>query len=230
LTAALLALGALATNADFVVTSTRSPGSGPTAGMDLIKFFAFNSGANGTGTDLQSVDVTLAVQGPGWPGSENPLKFRLIDIDDDGIDDVDLFLRGPGSSTSNPQGTYVRIGGSASWNVVLFPAGLTSAVDDPPPNRPPPAEIYANVKSVRVAGFNLEAVPANTGTQWMRGAGAQFAAIVVPKGTWVMASGGVAGKQGGITNFIEFNPLMPEPATAGVFGVAATALLRRRGR
>jgi len=208
-------MGASVANADFVVTSTRAA-STANPGFDVIKYFALNDGANGTGTLLQSVDVTLTSAG-------DPLKFRLIDSDGDGTEDVDLFLTVPGFSVANPQGTYVRVGAPASWNVASAPGGASSDPDgDGTPNSNP-AQTFGNVRNVRVAGFNASGVAANTGQ------GAQFAALIVPAGTPVLAAGGVAGTAGGITNFAVPDPV-PEPTTIGLLGLGVIGLMGRRRR
>jgi hypothetical protein len=216
--AAALTIGASVANADFQVTSTRTPGSGAMAGFDIIKMFALNDGNNGTGTQLQSVDVQITLD------QAEPLKFRLIDSDGDGVDDVDLFLTVPGFSTANPQGTYVRIGAPTSWNVASAPSGLSSDPDGDGTANSNPGQTFADTKSVRVAGFNSAGVAANAGS------GAQFGAIVVPSSlpdTAWHATGGVAGTTGGITNFVL---PVPEPGTFGLLGIGAMGFLARRRR
>lgn len=54
LAGAVLVMGARAARADFIVTITKS-----TSGAnEVYRLFALNNGANGTGTQLQSIDVT----------------------------------------------------------------------------------------------------------------------------------------------------------------------------
>ena len=218
--AAALTIGASVANADFVVTFTRAA-STANPGFDVIKLFALNNGENGTGTQLQSVDVQLTQASP----AGGALKFREIDSDGDGVDDIDLFLTVPGFSVANPQGSYVRVGPPGSWNVAAAPPGLSSDPDgDGVPNTNP-GTIYSSAKTVRVAGFNAVAPQANTGQ------GAQFAALVVPSSTpdmggWI-AEGSVAGTSGGVTNFVV--PI-PEPTSFALLGIGATALMGRRRR
>ena len=216
-----LAMGASVANAGFVVTSTRTPSTN-VPGFDVIKYFAINDGLDGTGTQLQSVDITLAIQPPPAPGNGNPLKFRLIEAGEDGVDDVDLFGTVPGFSSLNPQGTYVRVGAGTSWNVATAPTGLNSDPDGNGVADSNPGQTFANVKSVRVAGFTSAPVTAT-------GAGAQFAAILAPTGTFVVASGGVAGFTGGITNGTWPDPV-PEPATIGLLGLGMMSMMGRRRR
>ena len=119
----VLFFSAFGARADIIVTDLRTSGAGETAGFDIVRLLALNNGANGTGSDLQFVDLTFD-QSSFSP--ELAFKFRLFDLDGDGVADVDLFGRSDGFSTTSPQGTYVRIGAPSTWNVVFAPPGATS--------------------------------------------------------------------------------------------------------
>jgi hypothetical protein len=213
-------MGASVANAGFVISSTREDGSGGNAGFDVIKFFAKNDGLDGTGTQLQSVDITLSL--PTSPNSNLKVDFR--DIDFDGEPDANV-LGGGAFPIANPPGTYIRVGGAASFNTATAPPNANSDPDaDGVPNRQPSQDpFYTNLKTLRVAGFNPTAPAATTGL------GAQFAAAVVPDGVTVLAAGGVAGTTGAITPVSELNAV-PEPATIGLLGLGVMSMMGRRRR
>jgi hypothetical protein len=222
---AALALMGTTASAGFQVSAVFTPG-GP-AGFDVYRLFAKNDGLNGTGTDLQSVDVTMQIL---TPQSAN-VAFQFADADSDGVKDANIFgLTGAsGFNVNIPQGSYVRVGGAATFATVSAPGPAYTADPDGQPTpgvNPETDPQFTNAKSFRVAGFQSGATKPNAST----GNGAQFGAVVVPTGAVARLFGGVAGSAQGSPS-TEFDIVTPEPSSMMLLGIGAMALggrVRRR--
>jgi len=212
-------------SANFVVTYTTQPaaGAGVPAGYTQYRFFAFNDQQGGTGTQLQSVDATMSIVSP----ADKSLFIAFQDIDNDTANDANFVGAGSSFAIANPPGSYIRVGGAGSFGTTFLPANSTSdpegtgspSANPLPENNP----AFQNMKAFRVAGANTTS-PVGAIT----GAGAQFAAAVVPNGTVVNFKGFIAGKTGPAN--LTFDVTTPEPGTVALLGVGAIGLLKRRRR
>lgn len=222
---AAVLLGAGVANADFIVTSTRTAGTGALQGFDVVKFFGQNDGTGGTAgsTKLQSVSLTMSVD-------TGNLKLDFRDLDGDAVNDANIL--GSGVAAGSPTGTYIRPGGIATFNAVLVePGGGSSDPDgDGTANSDPSTDpkFTSQLKSIRVDGFQPPANAPAAGTA----PGAQFAAAIVPTGNAVHMVGSIAGEAGSAVpvNYTDPGNNIPEPASLSLVGLGALGFLGRRSR
>jgi len=85
LAASVLGLAGVSANADILISSTRTPGTGGNAGFDVVRFFAkFSPG----GAEVQQGATGLSVVGITMDAAQ-PFKFNFSDQNVDGIPDWD---------------------------------------------------------------------------------------------------------------------------------------------
>ncbi len=227
ISAAALMIGAQAAQADWsfsekVVQDAALPG------FDIHQYFAKLSptGADAGALGLQSVDGVIT--------SDQDLKFKFIDTNQDGIPDAAINGNGitdnvARSAAISNLGTFIRAGDPTGGS--FFPATVDPAVyqsvdidgDGVADAGGDPAAAYAHVKSFRVAGIaqggkDPKAVSDTSGSL--------FGYAVVPTGAKVTFVGSVAADQGAITNFSL--GAVPEPTSLAFVGLAGMLLGRRR--
>jgi hypothetical protein len=242
--------------ADFVVTTTRTPGTGQYAGLDIIRWFAALSptgdekAAGATG--LQSAKVTLTILDPGasnvfqyitgqFAGAPNAnqdvavLGERQDDatartLNDKG--DASVFAaQGSGIFIHDDNGIGFSLQGLFVDGVSKGPGAQNNTGTANGFN------LFQNAKSFRIEGFvpqpgggvtgsDSQAFTAAVGT---KGAGSLFTIAVVPHNVAVNAQGILAADKGNQSNFDVTDPV-PEPATLGLVSLAAVGMLARRRR
>jgi hypothetical protein len=220
--AAVVAAGMLAApaHADFIVTSTRAPSS-TDATKDVIRFSALNNGANGSGTALQTMQVDLSSIGA-------PLVFNFQDLDLDGVNDANILGVGISNLSLNPAGSYIRLGNNPGNPNLTVAARRPENLSDPDGNGVPnsnPTAVYTN-RNTFGADMAFTASPPDATTPQV------FATAVVPTGTPVQVVTRLFGNTGGGFNVTASNggAGIPEPASAGLLGLAGLGLLARRRR
>jgi len=195
-TAALSAAGMA--KADFVlgqVTTVKS-------GLDVIQLQATNNGANGTGTQLESMDVTMVLT------SSGAMTVNMTDIDGDGVVDANILGYGP-LLFNKPTGTFAYIGSPTSFSIASVvangsndtsskawqtdPTGAKNPGGTPTPTQTVPAR-YSALTSLEIAGFYSGGI-ADTSAQ-------SFANLVVPVGATGYFRVGVAGATGNSSPFV----------------------------
>lgn len=213
--AAGLALTGVA-KADFIITSTRAPGTGQFVGDDVVTFNVQNDGLGGQvgTTKLLAADVTVSSKDP------NP-KFFIHTFDQDGSginDDADL------SAIGSTGGSFVRFGSAAGWTVVSTTPPLNSPDDSVTIKNTTPYSDGQSLPQFEVAGAsNL------TGGGTSDATPKALAVAVVPAGQQVHLSGSLGAENGPKFDFTADNPV-PEPASLGLIGLGAVGLIRRRRR
>lgn len=226
--AAALLIGAQAAHAGWTFTEVvvQDPAL---PGFDVHQYYAKldPSGAEAGATGLQSVDATLT--------SNNDMKFKFIDTNQDGIPDAAINGNGitdtvARAATSANLGTFIRSGdptGGPFFPATVDPAVYQSVdidgdgVADPGGD---PAVAYAHVKSFRVAGIAQGGKDPKAVTD---AKGSLFGLAVVPTGSTVTFTGSLAADSGPITNFAF---PVPEPTSLAVLGLGGLAVLGRRRR
>jgi len=237
---------------------TQSIASGPWAGMDQVRFYILNDGANGTGTKLIGVAAQMT--------TDQHFNFRFANLDADSTPDADIqmsetttipFHNSDGSeptnrttaafstsATSINTGTAIRPVGSGktNWNAQVFIPTIpesnptvTLNPDDGGVETATPTTVTnynnTNINSFRVEGAYLGpqfAVPA--GANLNGGLGALFAVAIVPHGASVTMTTSAAGDIGPTLDLPALTNAVPEPATLGLLSLGGMAILGRRRR
>ena len=248
-----LVAGATPARAGFVFNYTVTPGDGPLAGKDIFQFYAKN---DQTGDQLGSKSL-LAADIHFKPVGGTPLTFDFRDVNGDLIPDANT--AGSGMDEGNASGTFMRFGSYADWlEVFVRPTGNKSGGGNVPTvayanvtdlnlvgfsqNKTLDAtqglgRFYgAAVVPIGVDVNVFGQVAAEKGGPVGTGA----APVIDGDVDALLAAGNVADamlvaehsrdvEQGPFFQF-NFVASAPEPATIGLMGVAAMALLVRRRR
>ena len=211
-----LALTGMA-KADFLITSTRTPGTGMFAGDDVIQWKVQNTGTGVTAgtTKLLAVDITMSSPDP------NP-KFFIRTFDSTGGNestptDADLANQGGNS----PSGSFVRAGSATGFTIVSTNPNYQgpdsgSAVTNPTPYTD--GQALTSFEVVGSPGLTTGGVSAINPIL--------FAQSVVPPGQVVQLSGLMGAETGPPVPIGNF----PEPSSLGLLMLGATATLVRRRR
>jgi hypothetical protein len=218
----LAALGvmaiAAAARADFVMTFTRSSGTGDQAGNDFIRFYLLNDGTGVTaGTSkLLTLDATMVGEDTGGAPAAT-LIYRAVD-NGDGTSTADFDGTQP-VTAAHPHASYIKPTPLApnQWKV------LATVPDETGPTAEFPD--MGRIGSFRVIGTaNMAAggVPADSSVN--AGRGALIAQASVPTGDNVLFFGDATAENGASQHF----PYSPEPTSLGV--LAFGLLLRRQRR
>ena len=207
--------------ADFVISSQVQDAA---SGFERVLFYAFNDGANGTGTKALASDVTLADA-----NDRNMIvKFVAASVGRAATSRWDAtgsaFL-GSGGLPTDSDRTFVNLLPDPS-DPNYDPAAYSLVALAPPPN------IRSNFTDgyprIEVVGANLSGgVNATTSNG---GRGALIAVAVAPAGDPIHAFGSIGGDTGSAQAFDAISQV-PEPAVWGPVAVGLAWLLsnRRRG-
>jgi len=244
--AAALVVGGSMAKADFVISSSTVDlsvanaaveGNGLMSGFDAIFLYAKNNGANGTGTKLNSVQVTLTDHTAGnnlvigGYTRSSPLATSTAEL--------------IASTEVNPNGSAYLLAGT-QLNTSTQPPyySVVTVLGDPtnssesnqanvlvPPSAYTPTNTFPNygyaIHSFSVSvGSSIQGVNATTANG---GLGALFAVVVLPHGDAVDYSGTLSGNIGN-GSAISGSTAVPEPVTAGLFGIGLAGLAARRRR
>jgi hypothetical protein len=231
----VLALSGGSASANFLYGVTRTAGTGPLTGYDILRFFVkierVNNTANATG--LQAVSATLSIVGPG------KFKFLFADQNGDGILDADptgAFTQSDADARNNNSnnGTFVRAGDPAAGFITtqVIPPNHLSRDDDhngqPDPGFDPTIN-YANLDEFRLDGYLPIGGPPDT-SAIDHPFGSLIAMAVVPTGELVFITGSVAADTGNAESFTNMPTVTPwpEPSALCFVGLAMPLLVRRR--
>jgi len=248
--AAALAVGGSMAKADFVVNfqkfdlgtansiTSDANGAGQMAGFDMILLYAENTGTNNTGTKLNSVSVTLSDHTLannlviGGYTKASPTATSTAEL----INSSEIFQASTGApysffgtqlnATTQPKYyTVVTILGDPSSATDSNPANILTVNGGTPPNNFTTYQYAIHSFGVSI-GSSIQGVNATTANG---GEGALFGAVVVPHGDDVDFAGSFGGNSGSLFPFAG-TTAVPEPMTAGLFGIGLAGLAARRRR
>jgi hypothetical protein len=232
---AALFAGCMVANAGgFSTSATLTPGTGPQAGYDILRFFAkltpdFQPGQPFFGaTGLQSADLTIVASAP--------MKFRFYDQNADGIPDADpsgIYTQTDynARNDNSNNGSFIRAGdafpkaGGRFFVAAVTPGTYLSRDDDHNGQADAgfdPAIAYAGLTQLRLAGVEQGGSDPSAVTDPH---GALFAMVVVPAGTTVTF-------KPGSTLSANVGPIVPIaiPEPTKLAWAAAAGLLSRQRR
>jgi hypothetical protein len=253
--AAALAVGGSMAKADFVIsfqtfdlgatnTVTSDPNSnGTMPGFDMILLYAKNNGVNGTGTKLSSENFTLtdhtaannlviggyAVKTP-TPTSQAELVATSGYI----FPNNAVIANSTGYSFA---GNTKATGSPSYYTSETILGSPTVTTDDSAASVTAPTQAGNTFATLGFAAHSI-AMPAagdlngNGGadaTTSNGGLGALFAVVVLPHGDAVDYSGVLGGNLGSPSTLLG-STAVPEPMTAGLFGIGLAGLAARRRR
>jgi len=217
--AAGLALTGLA-KADFIVTNTKSAGTGIFAGDDVYTWKVQNDGTKLTAgtTKLLALDVTMSSPDGG--------KFFIRTFDSTGGNestptDADLANQGGNS----PAGSFVRAGSATGFTIVATNPNYQGPDSGNAVHNPTPYSDGQALDSFQVVGSpglttgGVSAVNPIT-----------FAQSVVPAGQKVHLAGLFGAETGDPQPFTADNVAVPEPASLGLLSLGLGGLMVRRRR
>jgi hypothetical protein len=201
--------------ADFIITSTTTPGTGPLARDEVTTWRVYNNGLGSTaGTSrLLYLDVRMGTE---WGGGLVIRTFDATGGDEPVPSDADLAYQGG----ERPSGSYIRAGGP--FNLVLFtnpqylsPASGAVVHGDRP---------YYDFELFD--WFEMSAVVSGGGILASDPRGIVFAQSVVPRGTAPFLSGFLEAETGQPFPFTAGLPV-PEPASLGLLSIAVALTAAR---
>ena len=216
--AAGMALAGVA-KADFVMSFTRTAGTGAQAGNDVIKLYALNDGTGSTaGTHkVLAIDGTLTGEGAsGTPAAV--LVYRSVD-NGDGTSSADF----DGLQAVTPHASFVKPTPlpASQWNVVSTVPNETGPNAQFPDNGK--IDHFEVVGVSNISGGGVLADSTVNG-----GKGLQVAQALVPTGDNALFAGTLGAESGPPVPFT-INTV-PEPMSLSLLGLGLGALVARRRR
>ena len=221
---AVLAAATYSTKADFVVTGYLYPGST----NDVYEIYAFDNGANGTGTRAVSDDVTLRDFNPIAGVPPRGFVFKFVDNTDFAPAD----LTGVALYNANGHNPAVLFGGNQDRSFINL-LGDTSTADPTlynvtltvPDNEFGLDYHFGHITQWEQAGTVPGGVDASAAANG--GRGALIAVAVIPHGELVEATGIVQGSTGPGT---VFTWPIPEPGSFALLAIGFGPIVLRRRR
>lgn len=241
LAGAVVGVSATAANASYVLTTVRTT----SGAYDSVVLFAQTTGD--TGTRVAAADITV-----GSPSAGANLLMKFVDINGDGIPDVDqqglnpsLSYTSTAAASTRFNGSFVKIGASMATNWTEapgypLPGGTTSVYDvDNDIVVYNPASVWSTVKSFNDVGVFAQGTgPLANGTTTFNSQtipGIPIANAIVPTGKDVTFTGSIGfdlqdSESPAPLNILNQAAPIPEPGSVSLLLLGGLGVLARRRR